>query len=99
MPAFRELVVRALLTSFGLIDSWMLREPPLEVSNFATTHLNIMPGEKRYGSEQISCRENDQNEKNLFWNTVFKTEVVMVLPNVQRAAAAAYTLQTYLHIR
>lgn len=55
MPAFRELVVSALLTSFGLTDSWMLREPPLEVSNLATEHLNTMPGQKRCGSEQISC--------------------------------------------
>lgn len=54
MPAFRALVVSALLTSFGLIESWMLSKPPLEVSNLATTHLNTMPGQKRCGSEQIS---------------------------------------------
>lgn len=44
MPALRVLEARALLTSFGLIDSWMLREPPLDVSTLATTHLNTMPG-------------------------------------------------------
>lgn len=44
MPAFKEPEVRALLTSFGLTDNWMLRVPPFDVSNLATTHLITMPG-------------------------------------------------------
>lgn len=88
MPAFRELVVSALLTSFGLIDSWMLSEPPLEVSNLATTHLNNMPGQKRCGSEQISCGGISRNQRMSFWQMCLKLNTsnnlmrVMVLPNI-----------------
>lgn len=51
MPVFREVEERALLTCFGLTDSWMLREPPLDVSNLTITHLITMPGWKMFGSE------------------------------------------------
>lgn len=61
MPAFRELEVRALLSNFGLTDSWMLRDPPLALSSLATAHLITMPGWKRWGREQISCKVNINN--------------------------------------
>ena len=60
MPAFTELEVRALFTSFGLTDSWMLIEPPFATSSFATTHLITMPGEKRWGREKMSCKHKSQ---------------------------------------
>lgn len=64
MPAFRDLEPRALLTSFGLIDSWMLIVPPLAVSSLAITHLSTIPGWKRWGKEKISCDVKEPDIKN-----------------------------------
>lgn len=100
MPAFRELVVSALLTSLGSTDSLMLSKPPFEMSNLATEHLNTMPGQKRCGSEQISCRGISWIQKISFGrmcsklNTSNHLMTVTALPNIH----TAQTLQTYLHI-